>query len=341
MASFQQSPHTAVGAAGASPGGASAAAHDAAVPAPAPLPPPLRMTKTGTRVLATSGVLSNLHARAHAAAYGGPGGADFDRLFRAHSPNGDGHLTRVEWHDLLRKTFKMTVDELTDAQLSTLFSRLDKRNAGVLSIAQLMRYFDPQSSRVATDEQGEEVKFGDSGKSPQASSIAMLRRGLESTSLHDEEGPHMHGAHGGGGTRGAAADDLAEPGEESWHGTVYHQERDTAYDLAAMVAQLREYDTAIAQTQKANDVLHRALRNRDAAREEEKRLREEEMRQQPLRTMLENMPEGLKLERAPWRGNFNFKSPGETIDEMAKTAKLETAASLAAAATPIAPQRLF
>ena len=165
-------------------------------------------------------------------------------------------------------------------------------------------------------------------------SITMLRRKLEAetrnrTARTDE---NVDEVEVDSSDIGPAIDGLSmnnEEGEETgWYGTVYNKERDRAYQLATMAAQLRAYETAISRTQKANDVLHRTLRTRDAARQEVKR----SMDAAKEKGATDTSPlKPYKFDRASWRESFKFRNPDDAINDMAETAKREAAAAGTAA----------
>ena len=165
-------------------------------------------------------------------------------------------------------------------------------------------------------------------------SITMLRRKLEAetrnrTARTDENGDKVKVD---SSDIGATIDGFSmnnEDGEETgWYGTVYNQERDRAYQLAIMAAQLRAYETAISRTQKANDVLHRTLRARDAARQEAKC----GMDAAKGKGAMDSSPlKPHKFDRASWRESFKFRNPDDAINDMAEAAKREAAATAASA----------
>jgi hypothetical protein len=302
------------------------------------IPPPRRQKKKKS-ALPAGGVLSRLRSRAQAA-------GELETLIRSHSPDGDGYIHSVEWMDLVRNTFETPEKELDDAQIAVLFRRLDRHNTGFLSLSQLMKFFSVGAAAEPFDEEkaaepaepsgGEfnRASAADFSRRPsmrKRTSIHELRKDLEALDSTDEVGPPP------AAPDAAPADDKEYlDGEENWRQAVYKKERDAAYELASMAAQLREFETAIAQTSKANDVLHRAIRNRDAMREEEQRRAEEAEKMRMLKVSAGMTPDEATTtfrRRGSWKGSFKFQMDVDhAIDEMAKTAKREAAAEAMALA---------
>eukprot|EP00618_Florenciella_parvula_P018697 CAMPEP_0119479346 /NCGR_PEP_ID=MMETSP1344-20130328/8659_1 /TAXON_ID=236787 /ORGANISM="Florenciella parvula, Strain CCMP2471" /LENGTH=226 /DNA_ID=CAMNT_0007513575 /DNA_START=139 /DNA_END=819 /DNA_ORIENTATION=+ len=192
-------------------------------------------------------VMEKLRKRAQAHSYTG-GGRDWERALRPATKNNSGVFALTNWYSLVRKTFKMTKQDISDELIRSMFKKLVKEGGndeGKLELATLIKFL---SRGVAETNK------------PRSNSIALLKRELEGmyeerSSVASSKGrPTFSDAFGGGG-RDAFADLASEWDQELGPSVLL---KDTsASGLACLKAKIEEYDTQIRKLEMENEILER------------------------------------------------------------------------------------